>query len=170
MTEFEKYVLGVSDSELQLDSLAENEKLVLGLVQQASLALNIFTRNLDPGLFDHDFFADAVSSLARRSNRARIRILLMDEEPAIKYGHRLIDLARRLSSSIEIRIINEDYRHRNHAFVTVDNCGYSYRELADRNESISNFNDPGRTRELVDEFNEIWEHSHSSAELRRLHI
>ena len=170
MTDLNEYILGISDAELQFDSQDENAKLALELARQATLSLNIFTHDFDPGLFDNNLFAEAVSALARKSHRTRIRILLLNEEPAIKSGHRIVELCLRLSSSIEIRIVNEDYRHRYYAFVTADNCGYLFRQLGDRNESIANLNDAGRCKELVDEFDEIWEHSHASAELRRLHI
>lgn len=170
MNNFDSYVLGISDSEIEIDTAEENQQLVLAMVRQAALTLEIFSRDLDHRIYDNIEFVEAVSQLARAHPHSRIRILVLDTDTAVHRGHRLVELMRRLSSSIEIRVVHPDYRHRNSASLTVDGVGWLFREFSDRYECIANFNDPGRTRELVDEFNEIWEHSTPASELRRLHI
>ncbi len=170
MTNFDSYVLGISDSEIEIDTVEANRALALAMVGQAALTLEIFSRELDGRLFDNTAFVEAVSDLARAHPHSRIRILVRNTDAIVKQGHRLVELARRLSSSIEIRVIHPDYQQRNSAFLTVDNVGWMFREHADRYECQANFNHAGRARELVDEFNEIWEHSSPASELRRLHL
>ncbi len=170
MVMFDQYVLGVSESEQELEGIEAVGGAALALAGQAGQTLEIFTRDLDPRLYDTPEFADACARLACNGRRARIRILLMDENPVVRHGHRLVELSRRLSSFIHIRLVHEDYRHCTHAYLVADGRGYCYREQGDRYQAVINFNDVLRARELVDEFNEVWEHSQPSAELRRLHL
>ena len=97
-------------------------------------------------------------------------MLLKDAEPLIKYGHRLIELSRRLSSMIGIRTIHPHYREYNEAYMVFDERGIIKRRYADRYEGIANFNDPIQARELLTLFNEIWNISEPDPNLRRLHI
>lgn len=170
MNPFKNYILGISESEIELDTVDQIRDLVLAMAQQASRTLDIYSRDLDPRIYDTPGFADAAGRVAAGGKYSRVRILLLDEDPIVKHGHRLLELARRLSSYIEIRRIHEDYKHYNNAYLVADGRGYCYRELSDRFESVCNFNDLPRSRELTDQFNEVWEHSPPASALRRLYL
>jgi len=102
--------------------------------------------------------------------RARIRILLLDNQRLIKGGHRLLDLARRLTTSIELRRPIAEYRERPDEFLLVDHSAYLYREQADIPHAVASYHDPLKARGLQGEFLEIWEHSEPDPEIRRLHL
>jgi hypothetical protein len=88
----------------------------------------------------------------------------------VRRGHRLIDLAQRLSSKIEIRKPIAEYADINRTFFVADEAGYVSRPLAERYEGVANFSDRLSARNLVNTFNEVWERSQQDPQLRRLHL
>jgi hypothetical protein len=121
-------------------------------------------------IYDHQDLADALSRLARSHRYAEVRILVQDSEPVVKKGHRLIELAYRLSSMISIRNPDEEHAHVNEALFIADGVGFIKRTMADRFEGVASFNSPLQARELADHFNDIWTRSKPDPQLRRLHI
>lgn len=153
-----------------LERSAEHYTTALAMLHTTHRSVHIFSRRLDGRLYDTREFAETVARLASRQPRVRFRILLQEIEPLIKYGHRLIELARRLTSAIEIRAVHPDYRHYNEAFMVFDERRIIHRTLADRYEGIANDNDPDLARKLVSFFTEVWEVSQVDPNLRRLHL
>ncbi len=162
--------LGETEGDLQLDSAALNRAAVLSLASQASQRLYITSRYLDAMLYDNAEFVEAVSKLARNNRFSIIRILINDPEPAIKQGHRLVSLGRRLSSSIEIRRFGDEFRNYNEAFLVADTYGVMHRKNADLYESSLSFKAPLKVRELIKAFDVMWKHSIQDSDLRRLDL
>ena len=162
--------LGVSGDDIQLDSSEENQTLILELVSQAAKTIDIFTRDMASRVYDDAKFIAAARDLIVRNDKTRVRILIIDPDKSIKHGHRIIELARRLSSSIDIRHVHVDYRADSQSYLIADGRGILHRKLASRYEAIVNFNNPLWGRELLNHFNEIWEHSQPILDFKRLHI
>ena len=170
MPEYEHYKLGVESQSITLDGSSDNYAIALTMLQQTGRTVSILSRQMDGRLYDTAEFSHALSQLATRHPRCQIRVLLKDVEHLVKYGHRIIELSRRLSSTIGIRTIHEDYREYNETFMVFDERGTIKRRYADRYEGIANFNDPGQARELLTFFDEVWNISEPDPGLRRLHI
>ena len=164
------YQLGENADDIVIVTSEQNRQLAAQLVNQAEHRLDIFSRDLDARVFDNAEFCDAVRSLAVNDNKARIRFLVIDPDRAIKLGHRLLDLARRLSSTIEIRKVHEDYAANQECYLIADERGLLHRKLATRYEGIVNFNAPSDASYYGQHFKEVWEHSSSELDFKRLHI
>jgi hypothetical protein len=164
------YQLGSTDVDLRVASSTDNRHAALALTEQAKRSLHIFTRDLDAPVYDQTPFIQAVSALATRSRYSRIQILVQNTERAIKNGHRLIELSRRLSSFIELRKPHHDYREYNQTFLIADEVGLLRRPIADRYDGTLNFKAPLAAREYVDFFNQVWERSDGDPDLQQLHI
>jgi hypothetical protein len=95
---------------------------------------------------------------------------LEDSSKVVTRGHRIIELARQLSSFIEIRKINTDLKNISDAFLVGDETALVYRKQAQRYEGFVNFNDRGRCRQVLADFRDSWEKAAPDPELRRLHI
>ena len=162
--------LGEDAREIRLASRADNQKVAVALVTQAGRSLDIFSRDLEAELYDQPDFLEGVRALALRSPHVRIRILLQDPARVVRDGHRLVEMARRLSSYIEIRQPSHDYRDHNEAFLIVDRTGLMHRRLADRYEGLASFKQPLRARELGNFFDEVWQRAAPHPELQRLHL
>ncbi|HDP88443.1 MAG TPA: hypothetical protein ENN42_00545 [Thioalkalivibrio sp.] len=170
LTDPDRYQLGANHEPLILDTIELNRAAALRLAQQARRSLYIVTRDLDPAVYDNNEFDTALAELARQSRYAEIRILVNNTEPAIAYGHRLIETARRLSSYIQIRRINPDHSHCNEAYLIADRRGVLHRGKADLYEATLEFNNPARARDLHAQFLSLWEPAEHDPNFKRLHI
>ena len=162
--------LGATKERLSLDDAKEIGQVSLDMAMQATRELLILGPTLDPSLYDHPPFAQAVQRLALARPNPSVRILLCDPRVAIQNGHRLIELARRLTSRIAILRIAEEDRDRTEAFLVADALGYVHRRQADRMEATANYNDALEARRLRLEFEQLWERGSTDPELRRLFI
>ena len=168
--QFVELRLGISDIDIELLTRSDTLHATDLMLEQTQATLEIISRDLDPDLYDRQEFLDAVLQLCHRNRLARIRVLVQDPKPPIQRSHRLIELGRRLSSSIEIRQSNPDYHRYNEAFMIADACGIVLRPLADQFEGTANFYNPVEAQRKLDYFTEVWDRSEPQAEFRRLHI
>lgn len=164
------YRLGENNAMLELESSRDNYTVALAMLQQSRREAVIFSRQLDGALYDTAEFAAALSQCISRQPKFRLRILLQQVDPLIKAGHRLIEISRRLSSSIEFRHVHADYADHNQAFMVFDGRGMIKRQHADRYAGIASFNAPREARELLNFFDEVWSRSEPDPNLRRLYI
>jgi hypothetical protein len=170
---FRKFVelrLGVSDLEIELDTRADTQHATDLMASQVQSTLEIFSRDLDPVLYAREPFLDALNALCHRNRKARIRMLVQDPTDAVRRSPRVVELARRLSSSIQIRQPHNDYHHYNEAFLVADGCGLIHRKFADRYEGAANFYAPIQAQRKLAFFTEVWERSQVHPEFRRLHL
>jgi predicted GNAT family N-acyltransferase len=142
---------------------------IADLLADASQQIAIYTRDLDPGLLDLPPIVDAIRRIALSGRRARIRILVQEPRKPLADGHRLITLAQRLPSLIEFRTPEDEHdRQYASAFLINDRRGYLFRTLATRNEGEGSTYAPGRHAQLREYFDQVWERSAPSEELRKL--
>ncbi|MGD9000928.1 MAG: hypothetical protein PVF75_10970 [Granulosicoccaceae bacterium] len=167
---FKDQRLGETTERLALNSRDENRIVTVQMLEQARRSINITSRSLDPAIYDHKDFLDAARQFALSSPGVRMRILVNDAEPVIKQGHRLLELARKLTSFIEIRVQGKTFHEYNEAWLLVDETGYVHRRLADRFEAEAGFNAPRQVRDMNKQFEEMWQESVTDPNLRRLHI
>ncbi|MCO6413611.1 MAG: hypothetical protein J5I92_12810 [Thiogranum sp.] len=168
--QFVELRLGVSDIEIDLATRAETQHATDLMAGQAQFSLDIFSRDLDGLLYERQAFLDALTALCRRNRKSRIRFLVQDPVSAVRRSLRLLELSRKLSSSVEIREPHQDYQHFNEAFMIVDECGLIHRGLADRYEGTANFYAPVEARRKLAFFTEVWERSEVNPEFRRLYL
>ena len=163
-------ILGTSEELLTVDRAEDVAAIVLALARQARRHLDIVSRHLDPQLYDNEDFADAVKELARSHRLARVRLFVIDPRPLVSRGHRLVELAERLSSTVSIRVPAPEHRQFNEAFLVADNVGYLHRQFSDRYEAEADFGGRRRAGALLDRLNEMWERGEPDPNFRRLHI
>jgi hypothetical protein len=106
----------------------------------------------------------------RQHQNAHVWVLVENSRNILQQGHRLIELARRLSSHVQFRRPPPEYRNYGKTFLLCDDTGYFYRPQASRYEGTANFNNPGETAVLKKYFMEVWEQSQADEEMRRLHL
>ncbi|MGA9855920.1 MAG: hypothetical protein WBR29_11665 [Gammaproteobacteria bacterium] len=151
-----------------LNSSDENRDAALELARGAHINLVLFSRDLEPVIYDNRDFVTAVQQLALRSRYSHVRILVIDPTAAIKDGHRLIELGRRLSSFIEFRRPPQEQSQRSDSFLVIDETGLLYRPLASRYEGFADPDNAFEARLHLREFDAIWEQSEPESEFRRL--
>jgi predicted GNAT family N-acyltransferase len=144
---------------------------IAALLADARREIALYTRDLDPVLLDVPAILDAIKRIALSGRGARVRAIVHEPRKAIADGHRLIALAQRLPSLIELRVPQDETdRQYASAFVINDRRGYLFRALASRSEGEGSSYAPGRHAQLSEYFDQVWERSVPSEELRQLAI
>jgi 50S ribosomal protein L16 3-hydroxylase len=162
--------LGEASDSLFLETRDQQRDTALHMVSQARRSVHLFTRNLDPTLYDNEPFIEAIKQLAIATPNTKIYILMQDPRDVIQHGHRIVELARRLSSHIFIHRAADEDQERLDSFLIVDEVGVMRRPHSDRFEGSADYYAPGEARQLLKFFNEAWERSQPEPELRRLHL
>ncbi len=136
----------------------------------AARNLQIYSQHLDHSIFDNLQIVEDLSRFIRRGPPITLQILLHSSQLVVSRGHRLLELARRIGSKIEIRSVSSELAHDEHTCALWDNRGYwllpDYREY----EGMANLYDPVRTHKLAERFTYLWSHSSSDPELRLLRL
>ncbi len=154
----------------RLETLADNRSAAVEIAQAARRELVLFSRDLEPGLYDREDFIGVVQALATRSRMSRIRIVGIDPGPSIRAGHRLVGLAQRFSSYIEVRRAARDHAEMAETFLVADEAGVLYRPISSRFEGYAGVHQPMEARQHLKTFESIWNLAEPDSEFRRLGI
>lgn len=144
---------------------------VLGLLQQARHGVRLHSAQLQPLLADDDTIATELRRVASSGRHADIRILVLDPDLLLRSGHRLIGLAQRLETAIQVRSPGErEDRRYPSAFLVNDVGGYLLQPRADQPRAFGSTRAPGRHRNLANYFDEVWQRSQPATAWRKLDL
>jgi hypothetical protein len=160
------FQLGVDDGVQRAGQMDELRSHALALMQQARHSLCLFTPDLEAWLYHHQSIQQACQELLLARPQNSMRILLRDSSPAVRQGHRLLALARRLPSSLQIRRLNPDYPAETSAYLLADDRGLLLRKDPTHLAGYALYNDPGRVRQCRQQFDQAWNTSVADPELR----
>ena len=138
----------------------------LALLQQARFNLCIHSPDLEAWLYSHSSVQEACTQFLLASPKNRLRILLRDVAKPVKLGHRLLNLAHRITSNLQIRKINPDHPGDESAYLLADDRGLLLRETPEHYAGYALYNDPGRVRQRQAQFDQAWDASLSDPDLR----
>ncbi len=145
--------------------------IVCALVHGARRRLWVYSRELDPGLFDDPEVLAALRRFGTRGGGVEARFLLQDPAAAQRAHAPLLPLAQRLSSVFTFRVVEEPVdRGYAPAYIATDAGGYYFRTLGNRFDGEAELDAPGRARQLRDTFLPVWERARPASEFRVLGI
>ena len=170
MLVFKEYKLGEIDHTIQIDSKNANYHACLLMTQQCKRTLDIISRDLDPVVYDHLDYVQAIKNLVLKSRHTKIRIMAFEINSIVRRGHRLLDIASQLSTYIEIRKPAVQFKDYNEGMLVADGTGYVLKMDASRYEAKLNFNDKRQCRILQKEFENMWASAKPDPNLRRMSI
>lgn len=141
------------------------------LLAGARHGMCVLVRELHPQLLNDTACLVELRRLAISGRGASIRVLAQDLTRALQEGTRLLDLAQRLSSVIEMRrpVEPQDLEYPS-AFMCVDTQGYLFRPVEHQMAADGSTWAPGRHALLMRKFEEVWARSDPWPELRALGI
>ena len=163
-------VLGRDRDVIIFDTPTQARDLAAAMVVQGRRFALLFTRSLDPLLYDNPAFVSGLSQLLRSNPRSYCRVLLQDAEGFAAQDHRLISLAQTLSSYIQLRVVPKEAQDELQSFLIVDGLAYLRRPNSAVYEGNAGFNNPREVREMGHRFGQWWEQGSELVEARRLHI
>jgi hypothetical protein len=128
--------------------------------------MSIYTPNLEPLIYDQDMFLEPLKRLVLARGHARLRVLISDPARVVREGNRFMQMARRLTSFIELRNVPPEFRDNPAAFIIADASAIAYRQQCSKWEGIVEFNDQQIVKRYLAYFDEIWAVSLIQPELR----
>lgn len=140
------------------------------VVMEARYGLSLLSDELDPRVFGHESFADAVRHFALLNRHARMRVLVTRPQRAAKGPHSLLDLGRTLPSRVEFREVSSSKAIPAHEWLIADGRLLLERSAADALESRLDLENPMAARERQRKFDHYWNEGSPSLELRRLRV
>ena len=157
-----------TEGDVTIASFAELHNITLAMTGTAKRQLDIISRSLEPVVYDTKDFLDAVKNMIL-THRGKVRIVVIDPATLIsRNDHRLVEMAIRLSSFMEIRKPGEHHAEFNEAMLIADRKMVIYQKHSDRYESVANLNAPRMAASLSDNFDIIWQHTVTIPDFRRL--
>lgn len=166
----DEYRLGEDESTHLFSSPEILKQLTASMIGQASNNVRILSHHLNREIYDYEPIREALSKLARSHSRSTIELLIVDDHSVAVSTPRLLELARRLPSSIHLKVINKAYPYDESAMVLVDRCGVIFQKENSIYEGFANFNSASRNKQLTEVFDNLWSHSSESQELRQLRL
>ncbi|HVK98248.1 MAG TPA: hypothetical protein VM553_00475 [Dongiaceae bacterium] len=163
-------VVGESTGTILLESADDFRCAINRMAEQAVRSVRIFTQELDHDLYDHPDFLEIASSVCRQRRNCTLQILLKNADKASRLGHRLVELQKRLPSSIEIRSLPEEYEETNDEFFLVDDIALVKRFAIGYMRGHCEFRSIPDAVKKARWFGEVWERSEPCQELRRLSL
>lgn len=160
------FILGETGELQRFSTAGQARALLLPLIQQARRSLCLYTPDLEPWLYNHNLVQDSCRAFLLGHPQNRLRILLRDSARAVRDGHRLLTLSRRLSSNLHIRKLHPEYPAEEVAFLLADDRGLLLRPELDQYSGYALYNDPGRTRLRQAQFDNAWDSSVLDPDLR----
>jgi hypothetical protein len=139
-----------------LSTSEEDRAGVVEITRCAERALAILTPELEPEIYDHDEFLEALKKFILARGFARVRVLISDPVRAMKSGNQFVSMGRRLNSYIEFRNVKEEFRDHNEAFCIADDTALVYRVDGRRWEGISDTYEPAVARRYLTTFDKLW--------------
>ncbi len=168
MSEEENAPASKKDGNIPIASSADLCKITVEMAELCRHRLDIVSRSLEPMVYDSQGFLDAVKKLTV-TNRGSVRIIVLDPSTLIsRSGHRLIEMALRLSSYMEIRRPGEHHAGFNEAMLIADRLMVVHRKYSDRYEGMANFHAPRLAYSLTENFEAIWQNAETIPDFRRL--
>lgn len=160
------FVLGAHTALERFEQPEHARAHALALLQQARHSLCIYTHDLEPWLYHHSSIQEACTAFLLASPRNRLRILVKDVSRAVREGHRLVTLSRRLSSNLHIRKLHPDYPTEDATYLIADDRGLLMRPEPELFAGYALYQDPGRVRLRQAQFDQAWDTSITDPDLR----
>ena len=145
-------------------------ELAVELCSSAARQVCILSPRLDHAAFDNEELAEVLGVLIRSSRQTGVRILVADSRPLVSRGHRLLLMARRLPSSIQIHKLAEHPAWNGETIVIRDRDGVLYKPGGSDHEGFYEPSSRASTQRHLELFEELWRYSAQDLELRSLSL
>jgi hypothetical protein len=164
--------LGESETFLRLDGVEDFNRATKALLQQARREVYILTPDFEPERYNNMEFRDALSAFMRTSRYTDTRILLGDPTIAVRWGHKVVSLAKRMTSKLQIRQLSEeDFQSlRNEAWIVADDICLLRRDGMDGYQGSLAARAIPHAQRASQRFLELWERAGDIPDFRTLNI
>lgn len=153
-----------------LSSTRDFQEHSIKMLGECRRKLQILSDTLDENIYGHAGVVDAISALARSGHQVDVQILAKDFRQAIASNHKLIRLAQRLSSKIQLKKMTQFPQDTEMAFMICDMSGLVFQNDKNTYKGFANYQAAPEIKSLREEFIYLWERAEVDKELQLLHI
>ncbi|WP_150049362.1 GNAT family N-acetyltransferase [Methylomonas rhizoryzae] len=155
----------------RMDGIDATLTASLALLNDTRRRICVYSQDLEIALYGHKPLVEAFKQFAIRHRHSDIRLIIRDPSSLRHLQHPLIDLAQRLSSRFCLRtpVESEDLQFLP-AYIANDSDGYWFRPIGNRYEGHWSPKQAARARQLLEEFDKVWERSRVCSEFRALSL
>ena len=153
-----------------IKSLSDLKESTIELFDRASKEISIYARDLDPRVLNNREVEFAVTRFIKKSRYCKVNILIESEQKLTGIDHRLVTLAQRFSSFIQIKLIPLDYQDNYFGFYMSDNSSMLYRNNIERYETELLNLPNSKLKEKSKFFGHLWQLASPASFLRSLHL
>ncbi|TDG13847.1 hypothetical protein E2F43_10095 [Seongchinamella unica] len=146
------------------------DDLAVTLARSASRYICILSPRLDRAAFDREELSAALSTLARSSRQTEVRILVADTRGLVGRGHKLLELARRMPSLVQIRCLKEHPDWNDQTIVIRDRDGVLFKPGGSDHDGFYEPQSRASTQQHLELFDQLWRYSVQDPELRSLSV
>lgn len=159
------FSLGSPSPALSLTSPAQVDEIIKLIFYQAKHRLHIRATRLEYSFFKSEDLSSSLTALIRSDVHNTVRFLIDDVFDLFNSHTRLVQLARRFSSYIEIHKAPEDYGQISGFFIVADQMGYVHQRSGHFYPVRAEAYAPAQARRLEHRFDHDWSRSERLAEL-----
>lgn len=157
---------------IRLDKLDEFIEHSAAVMKPALRSINILTPDMERPWLGSEKLLESLKLAIIKNRRLQVRLLVADPTLAIRSGHPLLGLIRKLSR-FEARVISKEMQEKQPlamSMVLVDRGGVVVRQSADAFIGFCHFDDKHCVKTLNAQFDQYWRFSETHADLRYFSI
>ncbi len=158
-----------SETDHQLNG---NEAICEAIIKKTATPLKsikIFTPDFEPDLYNNDFFRENLIGLIKGNRHAQIDILVNDLSWTSHQSHKILQLAQKLTSAIQIKTTPEEYKEITCSFILLDQQYFIFKNDSSRQSAIY-ANCKNRADKLLEFFIPAWEQAALAVESKQIYI
>ena len=152
---------------------ADLAEAVLTVARAAKRIIRIRSVQLDRAVFDSAELEAVLSALARRHAQCQVRMLVVDPQAFAASSHRLLTLARRLPTPVQLRAVRSaggESLESQPTVVVADEEAVFVQTHSDASNAFIDLDASAQARSLSIEFDQAWDRAIDHPELRELRI
>ncbi len=158
---------GNTENDTALTTANQTQQCIIELCSGTLRSIKIFTPDLQKDLYDNEKFRETLLNFCRGNRHAQIQILTADTSKAIRQGHQLIHLAKKLTSVVKIKIQADEYQNSAISFLLADQANFIFKNL--QNNYTFSSECKYRNTILQDFFSAAWEQAEQDIESRNIY-
>lgn len=157
-----------ADEEQHFDNATELSTLATVQISASRRYVDLLAGDADLPAYKTAEFIESVKQLVLSSPHSRVRILLLTPQTVVSDGHALVELALRLSSHMEVRVLAPEFQGEAEGLLIADHRHCLQRHDPRRCSGTAYFNAPRRAKHLLNGFEDLWNCAEPDPNFRRL--
>lgn len=149
-------VLGETEGYVDCATPERANAVIAELIGQAQRSIMLLAPTLDMPVFNSPVTETRLAQFVSHHPQNRAKILIGDEMLFIRHNPRLVELCRKFTTYLQVRLLTPEYLPPDEMFVVADGVGY-FRKSVGNQPFRAHLNSRAEAQPLARRFKELWE-------------